>query len=97
MPTLRSPLGQLGNLLLDMRRIGIVVRSDRNEHIDKHREGALEVVGFLVSKEVADHDDGQDEHDGVEELEVEAHVDAQAPAHDDDEGRVEQGRLDAGA
>lgn len=79
------------------RWIGVIPRTDRDEHVDEDTQRTLEVVALLVSEEVADHDDSEDQDDRVEDFKVQAHVLVKAPAHEHDEGSVEQSGLDGSA
>ena len=74
-------------------RVGIVESGDGDDHVDEDAKSTFQVVGFLVAKEVTYDDDGEDENDDVERLEVEVHILVDAPPDDDDEGGVEEGGL----
>ena len=90
----RAPGSRGGFPLL---RVRVVERRDGDDNVDKDAEGALKVVRLAVPNKVADDEDGEDKHHGIEDFEVEVHVLAEAPADEDDEGGVEQGGLDGGA
>ena len=54
-----------------------------DDYVDENAKRSFEVIRLLVFQEVAHDDDGQDEDDNVEDLEIEIHGFAQAPADDD--------------
>jgi hypothetical protein len=91
---LLSRLRSLSSSLMPSGRIWIEERSNCDDHVHKHAQHAFEVIGLAVAEEIADDEDGQDEYDGIENLEVEVHAVAEAPTYDDDEGRVEERSLD---
>ena len=47
----------------------------------------------MVTQEISDGDDGQQQHGDVEDFEIEAHREAKAPANNDDERSVQHGGL----
>nr|POE87779.1 hypothetical protein CFP56_11008 [Quercus suber] len=63
------------------------------ERARKRDRSCGQVIRLLVPKEAADYDDGKDQHDRVENLEIEAHGDVQTPADEHDERSVEEGGL----
>src|SRR5689334_5370075 len=75
-------------------RIGVVEGRDGDGDIDHYTQEALEIVALLISQEVAHRDDGQQEHGNVKDLKLQAHLLVQAPAHDHDQGTVEEGSLE---
>lgn len=62
-----------------------------------NKQRALEVIRLPISKEVPHDDNGQDEQDDHEDLEVEVHGLVQDPAGEHDERGVEEGCLQRGA
>lgn len=97
-----SGLGGLALGAVALRQRGVVERGDGDDDIHDDHEEALEVVALLVAQEVADRDDGEDQHDEVEHVKVEPHVElhavgAHAPPDNNNKGPVEEGRLQRGA
>jgi hypothetical protein len=86
----------LTSRLSAMDRVGIKERTNGDNHVDEHAQHALQIIGFPVAEERADHENSQDEGNSVEDLEVEIHVDTKTPADEHDERSVKEGSLDAG-
>jgi hypothetical protein len=78
-------------------RIRVEKGGDGNDDVDEHAEHAFEVVGLLVAEEGPDYEDGQNERDRVENLELHVHADVETPADNDDKRSVEQSGLNGGA
>jgi hypothetical protein len=78
-------------------RIRIVERTNGNDNVNEHAKHTFQVVALAVPQEIANHEDGQDQDDGVEDFKVEFHFGANPPADNDDERRIEEGCLDGGA
>lgn len=72
---------------------GVIKRRDGDDDVDDDHEEALEVVALLIAQEVAHGDDGEDEHDEVEDVKVEPHVKLHAPADNNNKRPIEEGRL----
>lgn len=59
-----------------------------------HQQNTLEIIALLVSQEIADDEDAQDEQGDHEDFKVEVHLLAQSPADKHHQRSVEEGRLD---
>lgn len=62
------------------KRVGVPECCNSNVDIDNNAQGTFKIVGLLVSQKVTDHQDTQDQHDNVEEVEVQVHSLVQSPA-----------------
>lgn len=71
--------------------IGIEECGDGDNDVGGDQEGALEVIAAAVEDEEVDDERGNEEGDGLEEIEVEGHVLGQGPAEEDNDGRDEEG------
>ena len=73
---------------------GKTKRELTNNDIHQDTKSTLQVVGLLITQEIADDEDGKDEDNNVEGFESEVHALVQAPAYEDDQRRVEECGLD---
>lgn len=62
--------------------------SDTN--VQRDQKETFEIVALLVLQEATNRDNRQNQHDKVEDLEVEVHLFPQTPSHDDRKGTVEE-------
>ena len=74
-------------------------KTPQRKRVDSRSQqhGSLKIVRDAVLKEVVDDDGRQEEDDRLENLKVQRHGLADDPAEDDEEGRHEQGDLQAAA
>lgn len=59
-----------------------------------HKEGSLKPIGLSVTKEVANHQNGEDKQADHEDLKVKVQWLAHCPGNEDNEGTVKEGGLD---
>lgn len=77
--------------------IRVDVERQSDDDVSSQAHAALEVVALAIADEVVDDEDGEEEDDGLEALEVQRHGLADDPAEDDEEGGDEEGDLHAAA
>jgi hypothetical protein len=99
MRSLGSPEEALNDLGTDITVCVIRVneKRQRDNSINADAHGALEVVTLSVLNEVVDNQDGDEEDDGFEALEVQRHGLVHDPTEDDEEGSYEEGDLHGAA
>lgn len=66
---------------------------DGYDYVHQHAQYTFEIIALSVAQEVTDHQDREDQHDGIEEMEVEVHAEAEPPADDNDEWCIEESSL----
>jgi hypothetical protein len=69
--------------------IWVDVECHGDNGVDTKTHGALEIIALSVLNEVVDNQDGDEENDGLEALEVQSHGLSHDPAEDDEEGSDE--------
>lgn len=74
-------------------RIGIIPRCDRNNDIYEDTKTALQIIRFPVPKEVPYHENREHKQDDHENLKVQIHVLAEAPANYNGQRSVQQSSL----
>lgn len=60
-------------------RIGVVEGGDSDDHVDQNAKNSFEVIALAVTEEVADHQNGENEYDGIKDLKVEVELMAETP------------------
>lgn len=73
--------------------IGVIECRHGNRNIQDEQKRTLEIVALLVLQDLAHRQDGQDEHDNVEDFKVQVHSLLQAPSDNDRQRRRKERRL----
>ena len=73
--------------------VRIEERHKGNDRVHGDQKRPFEVVAAPIKNKKVDDEGRREDRDSLEEIEVEAHVDAKAPAKEDDDWRYEQGDL----
>ena len=72
-------------------------RGEREDCKTHHQKRPLQPITLPIPQKIPHHHNPQHHQHNHEDLEIEIHRFPQNPAHDDDEGPVEEGRLDGRA
>lgn len=74
-------------------RVRVVGCRYANGDINDDAQHTLQIITLLVPQEVSNSQNGEDQHNQVETLKVEAHGLVKSPADDNHKGAVEQSGL----
>lgn len=73
--------------------IGIVEGANGDDHVNQDTKNSLEVITLAVTEEVTNHQNSENEDDGIEDLEVQVERVTQTPCDDYNERSIEESGL----